>query len=259
MMHCPLTLAAQNGITITNFSTKAGSPTTVTFNVQWVPLQGKVWSDTAWVFVDYNNAGTMTRLPLSGATLTAHSAPGVGKVVEEGDNDKGVWVVGNARDEGSFSATVQLRVETWRATSLHGLCVYAINYPPVGQYTAVDKIKFTGTPPFYLTYSNGNAATVTKSEAQSNYILDDALKSFTDASRAPGTILCKTPVLQKLIASATSYCANIAGVMLALQGTEAGAVYRLYKDNSALVDAIITGVGAAATFTNSNLFGAKSC
>jgi hypothetical protein len=66
----PFSLSAQNGITISNFSANTGSPTTLTFDVQWVPLPGKMWSDTAWVFINYNNAGTMARLPLitSGAT-----------------------------------------------------------------------------------------------------------------------------------------------------------------------------------------------
>jgi hypothetical protein len=53
-------LFAQNGITITNLSV---APGTVTFNVYWTKDHptGFVWSDTAWVFVDYNKAGTMTR------------------------------------------------------------------------------------------------------------------------------------------------------------------------------------------------------
>ena len=103
LLLCSLTLAAQNGITISDFSTKAGSPTTVTFNVQWVPLQGKVWSDTAGVFVDYNNAGTMTWLPLSGATLTNPSWSSASVIFGKDGNNNGAWVVGNARDEGSLS------------------------------------------------------------------------------------------------------------------------------------------------------------
>ena len=72
---CPALLSAQNGVTVTNLSMDAG---TVTFKVSWdknnVP---PVWSDTVWVFVDYNNNGKMERLPLApGATLTATSAPG---------------------------------------------------------------------------------------------------------------------------------------------------------------------------------------
>ena len=256
MMCCPVTLAAQNGITISDFSTKVGSPTTLTFNIRWSPPQPeKVWSDTVWVFIDYNNKGTMTRLPLvpGAATLTAHSAPGVGKVIPVTGNPHGVWVVGNARAiNGSFSANVQLLVETWRATSLHGLCIYAINYPPVGRYTAADKIKFNGTPPFYLTFSGGGAATVTRDAAKEPYTIpeEQTLASFTDASLAPGVTKCKEPIMQTFTASAAGYCEGDAGVQLALGSTELGAVYQLYKDASSLGGAAtLTGAGGAATFS----------
>ena len=83
---CPVLLSAQNGVTVSNLVLEAG---TVTFDVSWgdKPLPA-VWSDLVWVFVDYNNTGKMERLPLlSGATLTATSAPGVGKVIEVLDNN----------------------------------------------------------------------------------------------------------------------------------------------------------------------------
>ena len=249
----PLAAFAQtNGITISNFAAAPGkedAPTTLTFNIQWEPRSdGQVWSDTVWVFVDYNNKGTMTRLPLAtGATLTNPSWDGA-EVIEVPGNDKGVWVVGNARaTQGAFTATVQL-VETWRATSLHGLCIYAINYPPRAQYTDDGNIKLNGTPPFYLTYSNGSAATVTADKAMSTITLTGTLASFTDASLAPGVINCKTPAQQTLQSSATVYCADGAGVTLSLSNTEKGAIYRLWKGDD---DAgSVTGNGSAMTFTN---------
>jgi hypothetical protein len=84
-------------VTVSGLVVNAG---TVTFDVSWdkntMPVSP--WSDTVWVFVDYNDAGVMTRLPLlPGATLTATSAPAVGKVIEVPENNKGVWVVGNSR------------------------------------------------------------------------------------------------------------------------------------------------------------------
>ncbi|MDR2450111.1 MAG: hypothetical protein LBD52_09165 [Prevotellaceae bacterium] len=97
-------------------------------------------------FFRNNKAGKMERLPLlPGATLTATSASGVGRVIQYSDNNKGVWVVGNARSNGSFSATVQLPTAT---ADFPGACAYASNYPPVGEYAATKKIKFTGTPEF---------------------------------------------------------------------------------------------------------------
>jgi hypothetical protein len=213
-------LCAQNGITISDFSANAGTggaATTLTFNVGWDKNMNmtEIWSDTAWVFADYNNAGTMTRLPLeSGATLTAHSAEGDPAATYAGvrqvpNNPQGVWVVGNAKEGnsgGSFSATVRLFTSS---TSLAGLCIYAINYPPVGRYTAVDSIQFNGTPPFYITYSNGSTATVTREAAKTPYRVTNAVGSFTDASRAPGTLSCLPPAPPSV--PNASFCYGIPG------------------------------------------------
>jgi uncharacterized protein (TIGR02145 family) len=178
----PTGLAAQNGVTVSNLAVNAG---TVTFNVSWnkntMPVA--LWSDTVWVFVDYNDNGTMKRLPLntSGATLTATSAPGVGKVIPVSDNNKGVWVAGNARSVGSFSATVKLLTAT-----AAGACAYASNYPPVGEYIAAQTIKFSGTPPYNLVLNTGS------DQAYGNYNLlpGQTLQSFTDQTGAPGTMKC---------------------------------------------------------------------
>jgi hypothetical protein len=74
----PLSLFAQNGVSVSNFVAGTGA---VTFDVSWnkATIPTSVWSDTVWVFVDYNKAGVMTRLPLrTGSTLINNSAPGVG-------------------------------------------------------------------------------------------------------------------------------------------------------------------------------------
>ena len=165
--------------------------------------------------------------------------------------------MGNARQSessGAFSATVQLLTATATANyptrPLHGACVYAINYPPVGRYTAANQIKFNGTPPFYLTYSGGGVATVTQDEAQSPYsTADKTLASFTDASLAPGVTKCKTPAQQTLNASAAGYCEDAAGVTLSLSGTENGAVYELYNIATSAGGATLTGTGGAVTFS----------
>jgi hypothetical protein len=99
---CPLVVSAQNGVEVSGLAVNAG---TVTFNVSWDkdnPDMPALWSDSVWVFVDYNNAGKMTRLPVTAATASA------GTVIKVDGNDKGAWVIGNARTNGSFSATVQL-------------------------------------------------------------------------------------------------------------------------------------------------------
>jgi hypothetical protein len=201
----------------------------------------------------------MTRLPLApGATLTAHSAPGVGKLIEAPGNNKGVWVVGNARTGGggggttTFSATIRLHTA---AASLHGACVYAINYPPRGKYAAAGKVKLSGTPPFYLTFDDGSAATVLREAAKAPYPIPAGrtLTAFTDASLAPGDANCKTPAMQTLAVSALNYCEG-SGVTLALKGTESGIIYQLYRNDVPQSNATLTGNGNPATFTG--MFGA---
>ncbi|MDR3184824.1 MAG: hypothetical protein LBT49_05410 [Prevotellaceae bacterium] len=193
MLLCPVMLPAQ--ITISEFSVKPGSPATVTFNMQWTPPtdKNKVWSDTVWVFVDYNDKGEMKRLPLSGATLTNSSWAAASVTMIDG-NPNGAWVIGNARlprGEGSFSATVRLLTASTATTNFPGACVYTINYPPMGNIGG-NKITFTGTPPFHLRLDDESSFTVS-----STYILPvgSTLTSFTDASGAPGRIIisCTPP------------------------------------------------------------------
>jgi uncharacterized protein (TIGR02145 family) len=153
-----------------------------------------LWSDTVWIFVDYNNNGVMERLPLlSGATLTATS-PG-GKVVEEAGNNQGVWVMGNARSADVFTATVQLFTTV---KDVAGTCAYASNYPPVVEYTSATKISFTGTPPYELLLAKAGSPGETEQVESGNKFLlpcDYTLTSFTDATGAPGTMdeYCTTP------------------------------------------------------------------
>jgi hypothetical protein len=79
IMCLPAALSAQNGVTLSGLTLGAG---TVTLNVSWkTPMPTAVWSDTVWVFIDYNDAGKMKRLPLlPGSSLIDTSAPGVGSV-----------------------------------------------------------------------------------------------------------------------------------------------------------------------------------
>jgi uncharacterized protein (TIGR02145 family) len=102
--------------------------------------------------------------------------------------------VGNARSatSGSFSATVKLFAAT---ADLHGVCAYASNYPPVGEYQSSAQIKFTGTPPYDLVLVSAGSVTRTYSINDSYYILyeGETLQSFTDKTGAPGMIPCHAP------------------------------------------------------------------
>ncbi|MDR3184012.1 MAG: hypothetical protein LBT49_01200, partial [Prevotellaceae bacterium] len=174
-------LAAQNGITISDYSVAPGAPSTVSFTVSW----NKDKIDSAWVFVDYNDSGTMTRLPLSGATASAGS-----RAYMVSGNDQGAWVVADV--SGAFSATVQLvaACRDARPCVPTGACVYAIDYPPVGKYTAAYRIEFTGTPPFYLQFGDDDSRDTLERTAQPPYTYTipsgKTLASFTDASGASG-------------------------------------------------------------------------
>jgi uncharacterized protein (TIGR02145 family) len=229
MMMCyPMVLAAQNGVTVSNLAVDAG---TVTFNVNWkTPIPVALWSDTVWVFVDYNNAGKMERLPLlPGATLTATS-PG-GKVIEEPDNNKGVWVAGNARTNSSFSATVKLLTAV---KDVGGACVYGSNYPPVGEYNDdVTKITFTGTPKYDLVLekiADGSTYTISTTGLYSIHA-GEVIQSFTDATGAPGIMKNYCTALGATINfTAFNPCSNAAiGATWTLQDTRAGGNSQTYK------------------------------
>jgi hypothetical protein len=245
MMCCPIVLAAQNGVTVSGLAISAG---TATFNVSWTNSgMPELWSDTVWVFVDYNNKGVMERLPLlSGATLTATS-PG-GKVIEDPDNNKGVWVAGNARTNGSFSATVKLFTSI---ADIGGACVYGSNYPPVGKYSSSDasKIVFTGTPAYdvALLHESGTLVTTTTSSPL-NIPASYTVHSFTDKTAAPGIIKCIAPATYTLLGSDVCTGAN---VTLTLSGSQSGWHYQLYKNNIP-VGSKKEGTGSALTFSEAS-------
>jgi hypothetical protein len=235
MMLCvPMVLVAQNGVTVSGLAVDAG---TVTFNVQWTNDHAPdfVWSDTVWVWVDYNNNGVMERLPVTGATATA------GTVTKIPNNDKGVWVAGNARTQGSFSATVKLFTAI---KDVGGACVYGSNYPPVGKYTSATEISFTGTPGYDLVFVGG-ATTYTESgtfTVPPGY----TVQSFTDKTGAPGIFTCIPSATYNLTVSATTYCAG-SSVTFALSNTTSGRTYWLYKGTEHVNT--LTTTGGAATFT----------
>jgi hypothetical protein len=214
-------LVAQN-VTVTNLQVTKGTPSTVTFDVSWEEPASStaVWMDSAWVFVDYNKNGMMERLPLlplsSGATLTDTSAPGVGVLKEVPGNDKGMWVAGNARTDGSFSATVQLLTAT---AEIAGACAYASGYPPVGAWLDDAKIGFTGTPMYevMLTHTDGSTVTV---ESGSAFLLscDYTATSFTDKTGAPGIFNCA--LFAPTVASA-AFCYGASGQLQAVAASEA--------------------------------------
>jgi hypothetical protein len=199
-----------NGVTVSNLAVNAG---TVTFNVSWQqPMPVEPWSDTVWVFVDYNDAGKMERLPLSGASLTSPSWAAASVTFGKDGNNKGAWVVGNARSAGSFSATVQLLTAV---ADLSGVCAYASNYPPVGEYIDATHLSFTGTLPYYLVLASAESGARTYSINDSYYNLygGDTLKSFTDKTGAPGIFHCIPPAAPTVAKG--EFCYEQSGALVA--------------------------------------------
>ena len=237
----PVAGIAQNGVILSALSGSAG---TLTFNVRWAnnSTMPAVWSDSVWVFVDYNDEGVMKRLPLitSGATLTATSAPGKGKVIPATDNTSGVWVVGSARTDGSFSATVQLLTTT---TTAAGACVYASNYPPAGKYESGSLITFTGTPEYELYLSDGSTYTL-PCESPCTYEVPNGLTllSFIDKTGAPGTFTQPPTPPDPIPDLLTAWRCGSGTVTLS--ASSAGAVIDWYK----------TAAGDAPLWSASNTF-----
>jgi hypothetical protein len=184
-------LSAQtgNGVTVSNLAVNAG---TVTFNVAWdrdaMPVT--LWSDSVWVFVDYNKVGRMERLPITDVNVSA------GRAEKIPGNDKGVWVIGNARRNGTFSATVQLLTTV---NDVGGACAYASNYPPVGKYISATKISFTGTPMYKIVLEETAGGTTFTAYSDGSYTLPagHTIQSFTDATGAPGISRKSTPTYAK--------------------------------------------------------------
>lgn len=59
---------------------------------------------------------------------------------------------------------------------------------------------------------------------------------------------CINPAVQNLKVSASGFCMGAEGVVFAMDNTDKGAQYRLYKDGVA-TGTLLTGMGGAATFT----------
>jgi uncharacterized protein (TIGR02145 family) len=234
MMLCmPVVLAAQNGngVAVSGLAVDAG---TVTFNVSWDKNNP---SDMVWVFADYNDAGVMKRLPVTDATVSA------GTVTKIPNNDKGVWVEGNAQDAGAFSTTVKLFTAT---ADLAGACAYASNYPPVGEYTSATNISFTGTPKYEIVLERSDKSTYTVIVSNDESLLipnGEAVMSFTDKTGAPGVLVPATYTL-----SGSDGCAEV-GITLTLLGSQKGWKYQLYKGDTA-VGGVMDGTGNALPFSD---------
>jgi uncharacterized protein (TIGR02145 family) len=242
-----------NGVTISNFSVSDAN--VIGFTVSWsrdkVP---SLWSDSVWVFVDYRNAqDQIVRLPLNTtASALTSSSSGYGKKLTMQGNNQGIYIVGDARSAGSFSATVQLvPAKNWQPStgnSIRGACAYATNFPPYAKYNDdFTQITFTGSSLFKVMLNDGNREV--ELESGTNFMIPSGymLTSFTDATGAPGKVSCTLPATYTLNASASDFCPGD-NVTFSLSGTQTGVSYQLYRDGTA-VGSVLAGTGSAATFS----------
>jgi uncharacterized protein (TIGR02145 family) len=235
MIILPTLIGAQTVSNLQVSTGASGSPSTVTFDVSWEKPVGPtaVWMDSAWVFVDYNKNGKMTRLLISGGTLTSHTAntgvsPDAGKLIILTGNDRGAWVTGDAWKQGNFSAEVMLLSDE---TTIAGACAYASGYPPVGKYVSETEIVFTGTPMYEIKLLHEDGFTVETIESGGTFLLPCSytISSFTDATGAPGIINCMPPATYTL--SGANVCVGDE-VALTLAGSQSGWKYQLYNGST---------------------------
>jgi hypothetical protein len=104
-----------------------------------------------------------------------------------------VRVIGNARSDGVFSATVQLFSDI---ANIAGACAYASNYPPLGEWKEDGSgVSFTGTPNYTIWLENTQNGAPSSVTSGKDFIVSPGyvITSFTDKTGAPGTFLCIPP------------------------------------------------------------------
>jgi hypothetical protein len=250
--------------TVSNLAVIPGTPgsaSTVTFDVSWDKATLTTpWLDSMWVFVDYNKNGKMTRLLISGGTLTEHTATKAGTGIFIPENDMGVWVYGDARTNaaGSFSAKVQLYTKETDII-IAGACAYASSYPPVGQYVSETEIVFTGTPMYEIKLLHEDGFTVETIESGGTFLLPCSytVSSFTDKTGAPGVFNCIRPATYTLSALPDTEVCDGTAVTLTLDGSESGWKYQLYNSTTP-VGGVKNGTGSALTFSGATAIGGYS-
>jgi hypothetical protein len=237
-------LSAQTVSNLAVMPGASGSPSTVTFDVEWTAATLPTpWLDSMWVFVDYNKNGKMERLLISGGTLTEHTATKAGTGIFIPENDMGAWVYGDARSAGNFSAKVELYTKETDII-IAGACAYASSYPPVGDWLSDSKLGFTGTPWYEITLEHTNGGTITVSSGGAFFLpCSYTVSSFTDRTGAPGMFNCIRPATHTL--SGANVCEG-EEVTLTLAGSESEWKYQLYNGSTPV--GIVKDGGGVLTF-----------
>jgi uncharacterized protein (TIGR02145 family) len=228
---------AQSHIKITPAGTTYTNSPAIKFYVGWnnIPQDGRTHNTKIWVFIDYlkvenhRDAGNWTRATIAGISAGTLEPGG-----------QGFWLQGNT---GAYNQEVTV--------TLSGMppkfkwCVFATDFPPVAEFTNSNNIRFHGSAPFTITYSDqsvaGNLPKTSYTPLQGKKI-----KTVTDATGCPGMV--KYTMTAPALNGGGSYCA--ASATLTCPG-EAGISYQLHR-NGAATGAVQSGTGSVLTWTVTN-------
>jgi hypothetical protein len=155
-------------------------------------ITGQTHNAKIWVWIDYrkieNNqpTGTWTRAEITTTPAVSSSPTSTATLVS--NNNKGFWLNGVT---GNYSATITVSLTNISANTKFNWCAYTSDCPPGAYYTTPTNVNFKGTLPFYITYNDGAAVTVT---SKTNYTpaSGKTITSVTDATACPGIIAAVT-------------------------------------------------------------------
>jgi uncharacterized protein (TIGR02145 family) len=229
--------AAQSHIRILPAGATYTNPPAIKFRVGWnsIPADGYTHNTKIWIWVDYlkvenhQDAGNWTRATVAGISAGTLEPGG-----------KGFWLQGNP---GAYNQEVTVTLSG--APPKFKWCAFASDFPPVAEFTGSNSIRFHGSAPFSITYSDqsvaGNLPKTPYTPVQGKKI-----KTITDASGCPGEV--KYHMTAPALSGGGSYCATSAA--LTCTG-EAGVSYQLHR-NGAATGAVQSGAGSALTWTVTN-------
>ncbi len=180
---------AQTNIRYTS-GTYSSSPR-VSFTVSWMGANrgdkgnGKIYNSKVWVLIDYKKSdGSWER-----ATIASLNSATQGTLSFDGSNRRGFWLNG-----GSGNVTSQIIVTLSGVPSKFSWCAYVSDRPPVAYITSSD-VRFSGTPPFTVKYSDNSSGTFTN---KTGNVVIKAIVSLTDKTDCPSSdvqCMVNTPTL----------------------------------------------------------------
>ncbi|MDR3132736.1 MAG: hypothetical protein LBU42_01770 [Prevotellaceae bacterium] len=227
--------AAQDHIKITPIGiTYINNSPVVKFRIQWnaVPNDNEVHNTKIWVWVDYHK---VENHQLSGKWMRATISGVSAGTIASGS--KGFWLQGNA---GAYSQ--DLSVTLSGTPPKFNWCAYTSDAEPVAEFIASNTIRFYGSEPFRITYTDKSVA---ENLPRTPYTpaAGKEIAAFTDATGCPGIV--KYSMKAPILSGGGSYCAASATLTCL---SERGINYQLQQGGAATGD-VQAGTGNALTWT----------